>query len=50
MQFDIISHNGEGFLLCWYSVIRQPEPKLSKVNTVDLGFAAGLYSFSRGYS
>jgi len=26
---------GQGFLLCWYSVIVQPEPKLSKVNAVD---------------
>ena len=27
--------NGKGFLLCWYSVIRQPEPLLSKVNAVE---------------
>jgi hypothetical protein len=31
-------HNGQGFLLCWYSVILQPEPLLSKVNTVDVIF------------
>jgi hypothetical protein len=27
--------NSQGFLLCWYSVIRQPEPLLSKVNAVE---------------
>jgi len=32
--------NGQGFLLCWYSVIRQPEPKLSKVNAVDIIFCS----------
>jgi len=21
-----MSHNGQGFLLCWYSIINQPEP------------------------
>jgi hypothetical protein len=30
-----MAYNGQGFLLCWYSVIRQPEPLLSKVNAVD---------------
>jgi len=29
---------GQGFLLGWYSVIRQPEPRLSKVNAVDVIF------------
>jgi hypothetical protein len=35
-----MTHNGQGFLLCWNSVIRQPESRrlagLSKVNTVDV--------------
>ena len=35
---DKIAHNGQGFLLCWYSVIRQPKPKLTKVNAVDVIF------------
>ena len=26
-----MTHNGQGLLLCWYSVIRQPELLLSKV-------------------
>jgi hypothetical protein len=30
--------NGQGFLLCWYSVIRLPEPLLSKVNVVEVIF------------
>jgi len=30
-----IAYNVQGFLLCWYSVIRQPELRLSKVNAVD---------------
>ena len=33
-----IAANGQGFLLCWYSVIRQPELLLIKVNTVDVIF------------
>lgn len=33
-----MTHNGQGFLLCRYSVIRQPEPLLSKVNAVDVIF------------
>jgi hypothetical protein len=33
-----IAHNGQGFLLCWYSVIRRPEPLLSKGNAVDVMF------------
>jgi hypothetical protein len=35
-----VAANGRGFLMCWYSMIRQPEPKLSKVNTVDLTFCS----------
>jgi hypothetical protein len=35
---DSIALNGQGFLLCWYSVIRQHEPLLSKVNAVDVMF------------
>jgi hypothetical protein len=27
--------NGQGFLLCWYSVIRQPELSLIKVTEVE---------------
>ena len=30
--------NGQGFLMCGYSVIRQPEPMMSKVNAVDIIF------------
>ena len=30
--------NVQGFLLCWYSVIVQPEPLLSKVNEDDIIF------------
>ena len=33
-----MAHNSQGFLLCWYSVIRQPEPLLSKVNADDVIF------------
>ena len=33
-----VAYNVQGFLLCWYSVIRQPEPKLSKVNPDDVIF------------
>jgi len=35
-----MTHNGQGFLLCWYSVIRQPEPRLSKVNEDDIIFCS----------
>jgi len=31
----LIAANDKGFLLCWYSLIRQPEPLLSKVNAVE---------------
>ena len=31
-----MAYNVQGFLLCWYSVIRQPELLLSKVNAVDV--------------
>jgi len=34
--------NGQDFLLCWYSVIRQPEPKLNKVNAVDVIFSCSI--------
>jgi hypothetical protein len=34
----MLAANGQGFLLCWYSVIRQPESLLSKVNAVDIIF------------
>ena len=30
-----MAHNVQGFLLCSHSVIRQPEPLLSKVNAPD---------------
>jgi hypothetical protein len=33
-----IAGNEQVFLLCWYSVICQPEPKVSKVNAVDVIF------------
>jgi len=29
---------GQGFLQCWYSVVRQPEPLLRKVNAIDAIF------------
>ena len=35
-----ISHNGQGFLLCWYSVIRQPELSLNKVTEVENKFCS----------
>jgi hypothetical protein len=39
-----IASNSMGFLLCWYSVIRQPELSLNKVNTVDvLFFCSALF-------
>jgi hypothetical protein len=34
----MIAPNDQGFLLCWYSVIRQPELLLSKFNAVDIIF------------
>jgi hypothetical protein len=34
----MLAGNGQGFLLCWSSVFRQPEPLLSKVNAVDVIF------------
>lgn len=46
MEFRKVAYNGQSLLLCWYSVIRQPEPMLSKVNAVDIIFYARLYSFS----
>src|SRR6476661_3472160 len=35
---DRVAANVQGFLLCWYSVLLQPEPLLSKVNAVDVIF------------
>jgi len=38
----LVATNGQGFLLCWYSVIRQPEPLLGKVNVVDVIFCCSV--------
>lgn len=49
VRFYIITHNVQGFLLCGYSVIRQPEQLLSKVIKLMLYSVARLYSSSLNY-
>jgi len=35
LLLKMLAANGQGFLLCWYSVFRQPELSLIKVTKVE---------------
>jgi hypothetical protein len=48
-SFHKIAANVQGFLLCWYSVLRQPGQKPIEKLKLKLSYTAEIYSFSPDY-
>ena len=49
-DFNWLSHNGQGLLLCWYSVLRQPGQKPIEKLKLKLRYAAEISSFSPNHN